>query len=84
MAKLRLIKNLGTGFRKVERWKNWKRTAKNGITKPKKDKKEWKDLFKEREKKKKKTWKEKDLFLNGNTLFSVPIPANFCERTSTA
>ena len=32
--------------------KNWKRTAKNGMTSPKKDKKEWKDPFQEREKKK--------------------------------
>ena len=41
--------------------KNWKRTAKNGMTNPKKDWKEWKDPFLEREKKKK-NWKEKDLF----------------------
>ena len=35
--------------------------AKNGITNPKKDWKEWKDPFQEREKTKK-NWKEKDLF----------------------
>ena len=47
----------------LERWKmkKWKRTATNGMTNPKKDKKEKKDPFQEREKKKK-TGKEKDLF----------------------
>ena len=61
MTKFRPIKKYGTG---LERWKdkkNWKRTAKNGMTNPKKDWKEWKDPFLEREKKKK-NWKEKDLF----------------------
>ena len=60
MAKFRSIQNLGMG---LERWKdeNWKRTAKNGITNPKKDKEEWKDPFQERENMKK-AWKEKGLF----------------------
>ena len=42
--------------------KNWKRTAKNGITNPKKDWKEWKDPFQEREKNEKKTRKKKIFF----------------------
>ena len=41
--------------------RNWKRTAKNGITNPKKDWKEWKDTFQEREKMKK-TGKRKIFF----------------------
>ena len=38
---------------------NWKRTAKNGITNPKKDWKEWKDPFQEREKNEKKLERER-------------------------
>ena len=61
--------------------KNWKRTAKNGITNPKKDKKEWKGPFQEREKKKKNLERERS-FLNGNVFLSVLVPANFHQRTS--
>ena len=60
MAKSRPIEKLGMG---LERWKD-KKTGKKqqkGFTNPKKDKKEWKDPFQEREKKNK-NWKEKDLF----------------------
>ena len=42
--------------------------AKNGITDPKKDWKEWKDPFQER-KNPKKNWKEKDLFKRGRVSF---------------
>ena len=41
--------------------KNLEKTEKNGIINPKKDWKERKDLFQEREKTKK-NWKEKDFF----------------------
>ena len=41
--------------------KNWKRTAKNGMTNPKKDRKERKDPFL-RKRKNEKNGKEKDLF----------------------
>ena len=55
--------------------------AKNGITNPKKDWKEWKDPFQEREKNKKKLERERS-FLNGNVFLSVPVPTNFGQRTS--
>ena len=61
--------------------KNWKRTAKNGITNPKKDWKEWKDPFQKREKMKKKLERERS-FVNGNAFLFVPVPTNFGERTS--
>ena len=50
--------------------------AKNGITNPKKEWKEWKDPFQEKEKTKKKLERERP-FLNGNAFLSVPIPTNF-------
>ena len=42
------------------------------MTNPKKDWKEWKDPFLEREKKKK-NWKEKDLFKPGTRFFPFPF-----------
>ena len=68
MAKFTPIKKHGTG---LERWKDektGKEWRKNGITHLKKDWKEWKDPFQEREKTKK-TWKEKDLFKMGTCFF---------------
>ena len=81
MAKFRPIKKHGTG---LERWKdekNWKRTAKNGITSPKKDWKEWKDPFQEREKTKKNLERERS-FLNRSVFLSIPVPIKFGQRTS--
>ena len=58
MAKFRPIEKLGTG---LERWKGEKleKNGENGITNPKKDKKEWKGPFQEREKKKKNLERER-------------------------
>ena len=61
--------------------KKLEKNGKNRITNPKKDKKEWKDPFQEREKEKKNR-KEKDFLVNGNALLSVPVPTNFCQCTS--
>ena len=74
MAKFKPIKKLGTG---LARWKEKKleKKGENGITNPKKDKKEWKDSFQEREKSKK-LEKERS-FLKGNAFLSIPVPANF-------
>ena len=60
--------------------KKIKRTAKNGITNPKKDKKGWKDAFQEREKGKKMEGERS--FFNGNAFLTFPISANFRQRTS--
>ena len=51
------------------------------MTNPKKDWKEWKDPFLERDKKKKKLERERS-FLNGNAFLSVPVPTNSGQRTS--
>ena len=79
MAKFTPMKILGTVLERRKDEKTRKKTVKNGVTNPKKDKKEKKAHFKKKEGRKREGERS---FLNGNVFLSFPILANFNQRTS--